>query len=245
MKTGKRFRLSAAAFAGLISALAAAPFAVADAEEDASSYAADEFDYSVPSSSAFLLEDKAAFGLEVFWADAESELLDFYGVRARYVCAQEALASSGGLASKISPEFFFGCAVGYGDNSTESSYYDSFEQLRVSATAGANLRFRIDDVFSVYVGAQIGADFFYLYSEGRRLSYDSWDYYYTHEEKDAVDVGVFYGIGIGADIRFSEDFALTLGVEQMTSTAGPETCAGSELEHQDYTVFSVGAKIIF
>lgn len=205
-------------------------------EEDYAAEAESGATYQLPAETS-ATRISSSLSAEVFYAESDlkywGESTNMGGLGMRYAIAQISDSSS---FQRLSPEFFFGGCVGYGYGEPDASSYREwdryFEFVHLVGMMGANLRYKVGEHFSFYVGARMGLDYLYFYSDD------------GEDDTSGDDLGWIYGIGIGADISFSKNFAMTFGVEHLNSTAQPEVWS-AKLPKQEYTMYSVGVKFMF
>lgn len=198
-----------------------------------------EFESIIPCPRRLSGDYEHSLGGEIFYGDGDGEILGkdtwIAGLGCRYTIRQKNTEEP-----LLSPEFFVLANLAYGEvTRTYDLSYDStdlwVEQYHVMGILGANLRCRLGSALSVYVGARMGLDFMFLYAA------DEMD---AFEESEDSDLGWIYGIGLGAELKLSDSFALTFGVDRLTTSASPKLW-GEAIGQQSFTFYSLGLKYIF
>lgn len=189
----------------------------------------------------------SSVGVEAFYACGNKKMMsddldevDIGGVSLRYSVANTSKSLIAG--TRIFPEFYGILSIGGGSLDQTIYYYGgrvewNYDVFTVQAAVGANLRCFVTDAFSVFGGVRLGVAYEDVEIEEYATGYGS----YTESESD---IGLLYGIGVGAEWNFKDRHSLTFGLDYVASTAQPEF-DDFELDKQSYVVFSVGYKYRF
>lgn len=186
----------------------------------------------------------SAIGVEGFYAKANEEILDgsvfekvnLGGLSVRWSAANTQRSVI--VGALVFPEIYGILSIGGGSSDYRGSYerYD-LDMSFAQAALGANLRCFVNDQFSVFGGVRLG----FAYENVEIESEDS-TYLYKQEESD---VGLLYGIGVGAELELAPHHSVTLGIDYVASTAQPDFGDGDKLKKQSYIIFSIGYKYRF
>jgi len=185
-----------------------------------------------------------SWAAEAFWATSDTTFwgkhMDMGGLNFRYYIRQRSPADT---AQSLSPEFFLHAGAGLGGGSCGSGGYGdhrddaAYTFVHFIGMMGANLRYNINERFSLYIGARMGLDWLYFDADTGYVDEDN-------SKDNGNDLGWIYGFGLGADVAFTKNFSLSLGVEHLNSSAQPKVW-GAEIPKQEYLVYSVGVKFAF
>lgn len=226
----KKSALPAAIIAAAFTFGVPATLNAAETVEDDLDFASSAFELS-PAAAEPAASYSRAVGFEFFGALGEEEFCGedvwLVGLSMRYTISQNIET---GTTEKLSPEFFILGNLGGGYINRDDPYEEFVEidHWSLMGILGANLRYHVGDVFSVYVGARAGIDFASV----------------SDDENEDSDIGWVYGVGVGCDLRLSERVALTFGADYLTTAAAPKL-SGAEFGNMSYTFYSGGLKILF
>lgn len=218
--------------------------------------------YALATEDLFKFSDSGDYDDEEDYDDevdgVEVPKIDLYGVNFRFTTRKNSSVFGGGV--NVVPEFYGIFGLGYGnDKLTESyaeedwgeNYEDKYSVLAGQLALGANLRWIVNEHFSVFGGVRAGMSYISAKVESSAAFWDVGDNGEIDEGFEKYDktedgFGFLGGAGIGCDIAFNEHHALTLGADYLVSTAKAEFKDwGIKTKTQQYCVFSVGYKYTF
>ena len=166
-------------------------------------------------------------GMEIFSVSPTKDMV--YGTSADMVGLNLKLGGSRLLSEELSYDLY--CLCGYSNGKGEYSYRgkdDEYDVYLAEISFGMNIRWHVNDCFSVYAGGRIGGSEFYV--------------------KQEAGFGLAYGLGAGLEWAFNEHHAITFGYTFFGNTAEVENTFVNEslsVGQQSFSAFSLGYKYTY
>ncbi|MBR5623212.1 MAG: hypothetical protein IKW49_08520 [Opitutales bacterium] len=162
-----------------------------------------------------------------------------YGTSADMVGLNLKFGGNQSLSEDLSCDLYCLCGYSYGEGEYlhHGSWWISFSEYSAflaEISFGMNVRWHINDCFSVYAGGRIGGSVFLIE-----------DAAYTSDP----GFGLAYGLGVGLEWAFNERHAITFGYTFFGSTAESkiDTFVNESLSvgQQSFSAFSLGYKYTY
>ena len=174
---------------------------------------------------------------EILSASPTKDML--YGTSADMVGLNLKFGGTQSLSEELSYDLYCLCGYSFGEGEYlySSKYWGCFSEYGVwlaEISFGMNVRWHINDCFSVYAGGRIGGSVFLIE-----------DAAYTSDP----GFGLAYGLGVGLEWAFNERHAITFGYTFFGSTAESkiDTFVNESLSvgQQSFSAFSLGYKYTY